>query len=188
MDGITALKATARKAAFARRKQAKSVESNELAVTHLRSFLAAHTGKTIAGYMPIQTEIDPLPVMAEWAAIGDVGVPVILGAGQPLAFHRWTPETEMIVGAFGAMIPATAQLITPDVLIVPLVAFDTAGGRLGYGGGYYDRTLEKLRAKQPTIAVGFAFAGQQAENLPSEATDQPLDAMVTENGILTFQR
>ena len=83
------------------------------------------------------------------------------------------------------MVPATLQYFEPEILIVPLVAFDRSGGRLGYGGGFYDRSLEGLRTKRATLAIGFAFAAQEAENLPLEATDQPLDMIVTERGIIT---
>ena len=76
----------------------------------------------------------------------------------------------------------------PEILIVPLVAFDVRGGRLGYGGGFYDRTLERLRAKRPTLAIGFAFDAQEAQDLPLEPTDQPLDMLITESRVLQFLR
>ncbi|MEJ2028616.1 MAG: 5-formyltetrahydrofolate cyclo-ligase [Maritimibacter sp.] len=180
------IKTTARKEAFARRKLAHGAGGDEAAQAHLREVLAPYQGKAIAGYMPIRTEISPLPVMAELAAQGPVGVPVILGAGQPLVFHRWTPDCSMIEGAFGAMVPEDGIEVVPDVLIVPLVAFDRAGNRLGYGGGFYDRTLEKLRALRPTIAIGYAYGAQEAGSLPLEPTDQPLDAIVTEAEVLRF--
>lgn len=94
----------------------------------------------------------------------------------------------MIEGEFGAQIPAAGEWITPEILIVPLVAFDRKGGRLGYGGGFYDRTLELLRAARPTLAIGFAYGAQEAENLPLEATDQPLDMIVTEAEIIEPRR
>ena len=100
-----------------------------------------------------------------------MGVPVIIKAGQPLKFSRWTPETPMVAGAFGAMIPETDAFFEPEILIVPHLAFNRAGGRLGYGGGFYDRTLEKLRAKRATFAIGFAFAGQETGDVPLETTD-----------------
>ena len=87
-------------------------------------------------------------------------------------------------GPFGAMIPAAGGWIVPEILIVPLVAFDRKGGRLGYGGGFYDRTLAELRASGPVLAIGFAFAAQEAEDLPLEPTDQPLDLIVTEAGVI----
>ena len=92
----------------------------------------------------------------------------------------------MIPGDYGAAIPADPTGSDPDILIVPLAAYDARGYRLGYGGGYYDRTLERLRAIRPTLAVGFAFSGQHTSALPVEPTDQPLDAIVTENGVLHF--
>jgi 5-formyltetrahydrofolate cyclo-ligase len=90
-------------------------------------------------------------------------------------------------GPFGARIPLIDDYFEPEVLIVPLVAFDRAGGRLGYGGGFYDRTLEKLRAKRATLAIGFAYSLQEAENLPLEPTDQQLDMIVTEQDIIEIQ-
>jgi 5-formyltetrahydrofolate cyclo-ligase len=115
-----------------------------------------------------------------------VGVPVIGAAGQPLSFRRWRPGAAMVAGPFGALIPEAGDDVVPEVLIVPLVAFDRAGNRLGYGGGFYDRTLEGLRAARPTFAIGFAYAAQEAEALPLEPTDQPLDAIVTEAETLLF--
>ena len=91
----------------------------------------------------------------------------------------------MVPGEFGAKIPAEGAWMEPEILIVPLVAFNRRGGRLGYGGGFYDRTLEGLRAKRPTLAIGFAYAAQEDDDLPLEPTDQPLDLIVTENGVLT---
>ena len=134
--------------------------------------------------MPIRTEIDPLPAMTEASAHGPVGVPVIDAPATPLRFALWTPETVMTDGPFGARIPADPTFIEPEIVIVPLLAFDRRGGRLGYGGGFYDRTLEQLRARRSTLAIGFAFAGQETDDLPVEATDQPLDLIVTEAGII----
>ena len=136
--------------------------------------------------MPIRTEIDPVPVMAGWAA--PVGVPVIAGKGRPLAFHRWAPGCAMVEGAFGALVPAEAEVLEPEVLIVPLLAFDARGYRLGYGGGFYDRTLERLRAARDTVAIGFAYGAQEVDTVPTEPTDQRLDAVVTEAGARWFDR
>ena len=177
-------KAEARKVAFRRRREAHGAGLDGAAQTALREVLAPWRGQALAGYIPIRTEIDPLPVMAQWEAA--VGVPVIRGAGLPLEFHRWTPDCDMIEGPFGAAVPACPEQVDPQVLIVPLVAFDSRGYRLGYGGGFYDRTLERLRAVRPTWAVGFAYAAQRLESLPIEPTDQPLDAVVTENGEIRF--
>lgn len=185
MTDMSQIKAAARKAAFARRETAHANNTGTGAAL-LSSVLAGYRGVPTAGYLPIRTEIDPVPAMIEAAAHGPVGVPVIIGAGQPLRFARWEPDMKLISGEFGVQIPAHAEFFDPEVVIVPLVAFDAQGGRLGYGGGFYDRTLEGLRAKRATLAIGFAYAAQLASSLPLEPTDQPLDIIVTEQKIYDF--
>ena len=184
---LTEIKAAARKAAFARRKEAFDA-GYPAQSAYLSEVLAGYRGVPLAGYMPIRTEINPIPAMAEAAAHGPVGVPVIQAAGQPLKFSRWEPEGALKDGPFGAKVPLVDDYFEPEILIVPLVGFDARGGRLGYGGGFYDRTLELLRSKRATLAIGFAFDAQEAEKLPLEPTDQPLDLMVTETGIREFTR
>lgn len=185
MSDLAEIKSAARKAAFARRKAAfdRNIPG---AAGHLSEVIAGYRGVPLSGFVPIRTEIDPLPAMAEAAAHGPVGVPVIQGKGMPLKVSRWQPEGEMRDGPFGAKVPLVDDYFEPEILIVPLVAFDVQGGRLGYGGGFYDRTLELLRSKRPTLAIGFAFDAQEAEALPLEATDQPLDMVITESRILQF--
>ncbi len=180
-------KKTARKAAFARRRGAFDAQGPG-AGGLLSEVLAGYRGTPTAGFMPINTEIDPRPAMAEQAAHGPVGVPVIEAAATPLKFARWAPDTPMIEGAFKAQIPADITWMVPEIVIVPLVAFDRRGGRLGYGGGFYDRTLEGLRERGPVLAIGFAFGAQEAENLPLEPTDQPLDLIITEAEVITISR
>ncbi len=183
MNDLPAAKAAARRAASERRKVAHAgVPPGHAGL--LCEVLAGHRGVVVSGYMPMRTEIDPLSAMAEAAAHGPVCVPVIQGAKCPLAFSRWEPGAMMKEGAFGAMIPVQQDFIAPEILIIPLLAFDAAGGRLGYGGGFYDRTLERLRANHPILAIGFAYEAQQADDLPLEPTDQPLDMIVTERRIL----
>ena len=176
-------KSAAREAAFARRKAAH--EGAHASAGYLSEVLAGYRGVPLAGYMPMRTEINPLPAMAEAAAHGPVGVPVIIAKGQPLQFRTWDPDSPMIAGAFGAQIPETGAWMVPEILIVPLVAFDRTGGRLGYGGGFYDRTLEQLRSQRPTLAIGFAYGAQEDTALPLEPTDQPLDLIVTQMGVIT---
>ena len=177
-------KADARRAAFLRRKLAFETRPPGQA-GYLSEVLAGYRGVPLVGYMPMRTEIDPLAAMAEASAHGPVGVPVIRGAGQPLVFSLWEPDCALIEGPFGARIPAEERLMEPEIVILPLVAFTRAGDRLGYGGGFYDRTLEGLRSRRAIMAIGFAFAGQEAEDLPTEPTDQRLDLIVTETGIIT---
>lgn len=176
-------KAAARQAAFARRKAAHATQA-EAASLALVNHLARMTGRVIAGYLPIRTEANPLPAMTALAAQNRICVPVILGPGRPLRFREWQPGCALVEADFKVMIPAEGDWLTPDLVIAPLVAFDPACYRLGYGGGFYDRTLEGLRAEGRVEALGFAYADQQVAILPLEPTDQPLDAVLTETRLL----
>lgn len=180
---MTDMKVLVREAAFAVRKAAFAAGQGQAAEI-LADYLAGEGGRVLSGYMPMRTEIDPLPAMA--AHQGTVGVPVIIGKGLPLRFREWSPGARMVEGAFKALIPEEGAWVEPEVLIVPLLAWDARGYRLGYGGGFYDRTLEGLRAKGPVLAVGFAFAAQEVAEVPIDATDQRLDAVVTETGVTVF--
>lgn len=180
---MTDVKALARKAAFAARKEVHARGQGQAAEI-LADYLSAQAGAVLSGYMPMRSEIDPLPAMA--AHRGVVGVPVIPGPAMALRFREWTPGCALVAGEFGALIPAEGAWVEPAVLIVPMLAFDARGYRLGYGGGFYDRTLEGLRAKRPTLAVGFAFAAQEVDEVPIDAYDQQLDAVVTEEGVREF--
>ncbi len=180
---LHARKTAARKTAFAQRKAAHATARPGQA-GYLSEVLAGYRGVSLAAYMPIRTEISPLAAMAEAAAHGPVGVPVIQAAATPLKFSRWEPEAEMRDGPFGARVPLVDAFFEPEIVVVPLVGFDMHGGRLGYGGGFYDRTLELLRARRATLAIGFAFDAQEMSDLPLEATDQPLDMIVTETRVI----
>lgn len=188
MSDIDAVKAQARAQAFARRKAAFRAGDKTAGAARLLAALERFRGRDISGYMPMRTEIDPLPAMADLLRDGRIGVPIIPGRGVPLVFHLWTPETEMRDGPFGARVPLDGVEMEPQVLIVPLLTFDRRGYRLGYGGGYYDRTLERLRGLRPTIAIGFAWAAQEVDVVPIEATDQRLDLIVTEAEVIETQR
>lgn len=179
---LAEIKAAARGAAFARRKLAFT-ERKQTDSILLRDVLRTYIDCPLAGYMPMRTEVNCLPAMA--AHSGPVGVPVILGPGQALRFRRWTPGARLVPGDFGALIPEVGDWVEPRVLVVPLLAFDRRGYRLGYGGGFYDRTLEGLRARGPVTAIGFAFAAQEVPEVPTEPTDQRLDLIVTESEAIT---
>lgn len=174
-------KSAARSAGIAAR-QSVGAGIRRAASAALCTALAPYHGQTIAGYMPMRAEADPLPAMMLAAAQGVVGVPVILAKAQPLQFRRWTPRAKMVPGRFGALIPMDGTWVAPRVVIVPLTAFDRQGGRVGYGGGYYDRTLQNLRRAGPVTAIGFAYGAQEMPQVPLEPTDQPLDLIVTEEG------
>ena len=186
---IAEAKAQARRDAFARRREARLAlgPAPEAATEAALRALEARPEPVVAGYIPIRTEIDPRPLMSRLHAAGRrLCVPVIEAPDRPLRFREWTPQVEMVDGPFGAFVPARGDWLTPGALIVPLVAFDRARRRLGYGGGFYDRTLAALQAEGApgAWAMGFAYAAQQAESLPEEPTDRPLDALATETGLL----
>ena len=182
-------KARVRKLAFAARRAAHGTGLDARGCAHLERLLERlPEGCVVAGYMPIRTEISPLPVMAALAARGvPVCVPVIRGAGRALVFSRWSPGCAMVDGPFGAAVPRNEDLLVPDILITPLLAFDAQGHRLGYGGGFYDRTFAALRQGGGAIGIGFAYDAQERDDLPVEPTDQPLDAVVTETGTRRFR-
>ena len=182
-------KSAARKQAFAARKTAQNQAANIAACGHLTDLVSTlPEGATVAGYMPIQTEIDP---RASLNVLHDRGyrlcLPVIQGHNQPLLFREWTPQSAMIEGDFGALIPRGGDHLTPELAIIPLVGFDLTGARLGYGGGFYDRTLAEIAASKQVQKIGFAFAGQQIDTVPTDKYDQCLDAIVTENGVRKFE-
>lgn len=139
---------------------------------------------TVAGYHPKGDEVDVLPALSCLAAAGHAtALPVVTGRAWPLVFRLWRPGHPLVPGAFRIMEPmADAPLVQPGVMLVPLLAYDRQGYRLGYGGGFYDRTLEVLRAEAPTLAVGIGYAGQGVDKLPIDAYDQKLDWIVTEQG------
>ena len=183
MSDILDQKAQARALCRAARKTAHAdPAAGEEALEHLQNILDSLSGRILAGYMPIHSEIDPRPAMAAYN--GKVCVPVIEAEGRPLKFREWTPKSVMEAGTFGALIPVEGDFVTPDVVILPLLGFDERGYRLGYGGGFYDRTLERLRRLGPVTAIGFAYAAQEMETVPHEATDEPLDLIVTDRGVL----
>ena len=183
---IQELKNKVRKEAFINRQKAFSIDIGNSA-SLLSSFLAGYRGVPIAGYLPIKTEIDPLSAMEEAFAYSLVGVPVIQGNSKPLKFSRWEPGCHLKKGPFDVQIPVNSNYLVPEVLIIPMVAFDRNGGRLGYGGGFYDRTLDYLRSRHATLAIGFAYSEQEFENLPLEPTDQKLDMIITEREIIELK-
>lgn len=178
MDHAVA-KAALRAAALAARAQG----GNQAALDRrLRQALAPHAGRVLAGYWPMRGEPDPGPALS--AHDGPVCLPVVPGRAVPLVFRRWRGEP-LDPGPLGTRQPPDSlPEITPEVLIVPLVAFDGRLNRLGYGGGYYDRTLELLRRSAPVAAIGLAWEVQRLSAIPAEPFDQPLDMIVTDAGTL----
>jgi 5-formyltetrahydrofolate cyclo-ligase len=156
--------------------------------------IAAHTdalpvspGTMISGYIAMGDEADPAQLLKVLQAHGcEIAYPLV-HRGQPLTFHVPVEGEHWIRSAFGVLEPRSDwPLAHPSLLLVPLLAFDAAGYRLGYGGGYYDRTLAQFRASRAIIAIGIAFAGQQMDHVPREARDEPLDGVITEQGSTRF--
>ena len=186
---ITALKSSMRRE-FKTRRRAAATANPGAAEMAMERFLAAipFTPKiVVSAYRPIQNELDPTPLMMALHQRGlRLGVPVIEGPGRALTFRQWTPGCAMMEGPFRAEIPTKGATLEPDLLIMPLLAWDRAGWRLGYGGGFYDRTLEMLRARRPTRAIAYAYGAQEVEAVPVESTDQRLDAVVTEAEVIAI--
>ena len=141
----------------------------------------------VSAFHPFRSEIDTRPLLGRLAGEGwTTALPVVMGAGKPLLFRRWLPGEPLVKDAMGIAIPKPATPeVEPDVLIIPLLAFDRKGYRLGYGGGFYDRTLAALRTKKKIVAIGAGYSAQEVETVPHESYDQKLDFVMTEKGIIT---
>jgi 5-formyltetrahydrofolate cyclo-ligase len=146
--------------------------------------VSARAPKTVAAYLPMGSEIDPGPLLERLAAAGSaVLLPVVVRRGAALIFREAGDTARFVPDAAGILAPPPgAAEAVPDLVLAPLLAFDRYGGRLGYGGGYYDRTLAALRAAPGVLAVGLAFSGQEVDRVPHDAHDQMLDAICTEVG------
>jgi 5-formyltetrahydrofolate cyclo-ligase len=143
-------------------------------------------GAIVAGYFPFRDEADPRALMAALSAKGHPLALPVVAPGKPLTFRAWKMGDAMHANtnAYGIPEPlATAPAVVPALILVPLLAFDAHGHRLGYGGGYYDRTFDALKDVR---AIGIAYAGQEVPLLPRESHDHPLDAVITEAGLVRF--
>jgi 5-formyltetrahydrofolate cyclo-ligase len=145
-------------------------------------------GACIAAYVAIRSELDPAPLLlALHERSVRCALPVVEGRAQPLVFRAWSPGDSLVDGAYGTRTPKRdALVVTPDIVLIPLLAFDADGGRLGYGGGWYDRSLAALRAG-PILAVGLAFEAQKVDRVPRGPMDEPLDVVVTELATRCFR-
>lgn len=146
--------------------------------------------RTVALYLPHGSEMDTAPLAAEFLRRGlKLALPRIEAAGEPMTFHAWRPGDPTDPDAHGIAAPlASAAVVEPDLFIVPLVAFDRTGGRLGQGGGYYDRTLEALQGHRRPEFIGLAFKGQEVARVPLDAHDQKLDGILTERGYMPARK
>lgn len=188
---IAAAKAALRKAARATRAAAAADGGATHFVTELIVALARARGAAaVSGYWSIGEEIDVRPALTALLYAGvTVSLPVMGEKAAPLTFREWRPDAAVDHRVWGIYEPrAEAPEVRPDLVLVPLLAFDDTGARLGYGGGYYDRTLALLRADggPAILACGIAFAAQEVAQVPCEPYDMRLDAVITEAGLRTF--
>ena len=147
------------------------------------------SGTVVSGYSPIRSEIDPVPLMRALAAQGArLALPAVMARGKSLAFRAWSPNDRLMLGPLGILepSPAAAELI-PDIMLVPLAAFDRLGHRIGYGAGHYDYTLAHLRKVKAIAAIGLAFAAQEIEAVPALSHDVALDYVLTETQTFEFR-
>jgi len=155
-----------------------------------RSFpLCIERGMIVSGFSPMKSEINPVPLMRKLADAGArLALPAIAGRGKPLIMRAWSFGEPLASGQWGIREPvAGAPEVAPDILIVPLAAFDRAGHRIGYGAGYYDMTINALRARKPVTAIGIAFAAQEIPHVPATERDARLDLVLTENETIDFR-
>jgi 5-formyltetrahydrofolate cyclo-ligase len=184
-------KATLRTAALARREalsgEDRATAANAIAGRGLPFEIAR--GAVVAGYSPIRGEIDPTPLMRRLAGEGArLALPAVMARGKSLAFRAWSPDDRLMLGPLGILEPSPAAAeIVPEIMLVPLAAFDRAGHRIGYGAGHYDYTLAHLRKVKAITAIGVAFALQEIVGIPAGPHDVALDYVLTETETFDFR-
>jgi 5-formyltetrahydrofolate cyclo-ligase len=188
---IDDLKATLRREALARR-DALSAEVRAAAAQAIaaRPFpVAVPAGAIVSGFMPMKSEINPLPLMRMLADAGaGLALPAVAGKGKPLTMRAYMFGESLASGVWGIREPGPdAREVFPDILLVPLLAFDRRGHRIGYGAGYYDMTIAGLRARKTVLAVGIAFAAQEIAQVPTTPRDARLDLVLTENEVIDLR-
>jgi 5-formyltetrahydrofolate cyclo-ligase len=190
-EPINELKKTIRRDAIARRDVLPAGERAAAAATiAARPFpLAIMPGAIVSGFSPLKSEINPVPLLRKLADGGArLALPVVAGKGKPLIMRAWAFGEPLDSGVWGIREPKPeAGEVAPDILLVPLLAFDRGGHRIGYGAGYYDMTIAKLRALKPVTAVGIAFAIQEIGSVPVTPRDARLDLVLTEREVIDLR-
>ena len=185
-------KAELRAAALAKREALPPQQRADVAnVIAARDFpVPVAPGMIVSAFSPMKSEINPIPLMRKLQDAGaQLALPVIVGRGKPLIMRAWKFGDPFKAGQWGIREPvAEAAEVYPDILIVPLAAFDRHGHRIGFGAGYYDMTIGALRAKKKVIAIGIAFAAQEIERVPATERDARLDFMLTELEVIDFAK
>ena len=188
IDRTRDLKAELRRMAMARREALPATERIEAAQAIAARGLPVEVaaGMIVSGYSPLKSEISPMPLLRRCADDGAaLALPVVVGRGHPLTMRAWAFGAPLTSGVWGIrQPPPAAPEVFPDILLVPLLAFDRTGHRIGYGAGYYDMTLARLRAMKSVTAIGIAFAAQEVDKVPTTARDAPLDFVLTEREII----
>ena len=189
---IDQLKTDLRKTAFARRDALPAADRQAAAAAIAkRPFpIAIKPGTIVSGFSPLKTEINPLPLLRKLAEAGAMlALPVVAGRGKPLIMRSYAFGQPLNEGVWGIREPKEdAPEVDPDILIVPLAAFDRRGNRIGYGAGYYDMTIKRLRSRKPVIAVGIAYAAQEVPEAPTTPRDERLDLVLTERDVIDFRK
>jgi 5-formyltetrahydrofolate cyclo-ligase len=190
-DNSPRLKNDLRRAAMARRDALPPVERMAAAQAIAKRGLPVEImpGVIVSGFSPLKSEISPLPLLRRLADAGAcLALPTVAGRGQPLIMRAWSFGAPLVSGVWGIREPpGDAPELFPDILIVPLLAFDRCGHRIGYGAGYYDMTISRLRAMKPVTAIGIAFAAQEIAAVPATPRDARLDLVLTEHGAIDFR-
>ena len=182
------VKADLRQAALARRDalpgEFRAAAAEAIAARPLP--VPVREGLIVSGFFPIRTEINPLPLMRRLVAAGaSLALPVVIGRGKPLILRAYAFGDALATGQWGLREPKPeAPEVFPDLMIVPLAAFDRTGHRIGYGGGYYDMTITRVRAMKSVAAIGIAFAAQEIERVPATPRDARLDLVLTEREVI----
>jgi 5-formyltetrahydrofolate cyclo-ligase len=187
-DDIAARKAQLRTEALSRRDalppDVRAAAAETIAARPLP--VETRAGAVVSGFMPIKSEINPLPLLRRYADAGArLALPAIAGRGKPLSMRAWAVGEKLFAGQWGIREPdISAAAVDPDIMLVPLAAFDRRGYRLGYGAGYYDMTITAIRARKPVIAVGIAYAVQEFAEVPISSHDAKLDLVLTEREVI----
>ena len=185
---IDELKANLRKTALARRDAMPAAERQAAAeAIAARAFpLPIAPGVIVSGFSPLKSEINPLPLLRKLAELGArLALPVVAGRGKPLIMRAYAFGQPLNAGVWGIREPKEdAPQVEPDIVIVPLAAFDRRGNRIGYGAGYYDMTINRLRQRKPVVAVGIAYAAQEVAEVPVTPRDARLDLVLTERDVI----
>jgi 5-formyltetrahydrofolate cyclo-ligase len=189
---IATIKAQLRATALALRDALPAAERAAAAMTiAARAFpVTIVAGTVVSGFSPMKTEINPIPLMRKLSDAGaQLALPAIAGRGKPLIMRAWDFGAPLKAGQWGIREPtAEAGEVAPDILLVPLACFDRSGHRIGYGAGYYDMTINALRAKKKVIAIGIAYAAQEIARVPATERDARLDLVLTEREVIDLRQ